>query len=1634
MNLLLKYSLFIVLFFGVVSSAYAQDSLEFQIEKSFQEFPVSFEYSVMENPGLKSEQYFWGDSIRLEINEEQGVVKTSTKLKASKLIKEAPYKLKIVSNFYPADQGLLNLKKLGREEGFPFRTYAMYISPDDIVYLGLSNGFVQIKGNEARVYNVLSGLDGNYVNKIVGTKEGVWLSSYGGGLYFFKDGNIEVYDKESGLENNFITDMQVDDNDRINLSYYGNKWAKLEGRLLENFSVLQAENFFISNHKDRVYLSGGGNYQIYDKDKNSLSVLAKPEGINSNFVDFLKFNGQLIGLSEDGKLYRISQNFIQELKWEGKEDSFLSVSSDSSGLWALSNSGKICQFGANGFVNFYELSDKRNLGNYNLYASDKRLFLQSNSGLYLHLPSNFQRVLWDESKNGLLTGIWNFNQLMYFPYQGGLGVYDPKTNGTYLYKSKELNDIRDLCEFNGQLFISSINGLFVLKGDKLIKYSSGNPSLNAFGSMEVYEGRLWIANYYFGFLVFNGKQFSTFKTWYQPGETHPGYTVRKIDKGLGLSSGKGFGIIKNNSFYEYNAQNSDLLKGKIYASTAFGDSVLIGGQAGLFLLRNGKIKQLFTSIIPLEGVMDFVAFKNNILILCRENILVYDRTKKLIVANVQDLGLGEGYLAYDSHFKMGEDVYLASGSAIIQFRPDEKIPGKAPKLQYSLIEENGVKVSEDSLKLFAQKGIIKYKGQGNINLSMEFNCIYLGRESNLNYYYSFDSDEWVGPFHANRLDFTDIGFGHHHIRLKAVGLDGQESNILHYHFTLEKAYYQKTWFWAILVGMVGILGMIWYWRNQDFEIEKLSSYLDGSLMNSKMKICGLLGFFFIPAIEFLYSSYFQLYPAWWSIMGTLSLTSLFIYISARYHSLSSKILYLIVVVVYTVILSIAVHRVFDSNYSILLIGELAVIITLSVVVLETRKHFILFALYTVALCSIALMLKSELSDGFISMVVLSAQALTISAIYFVLEDKKFKQIIFANKIVKNAEIYIISSNKNSEVVYINNHMARVLGYQPHELLGNDYWEKLNRSNEEKAQIKKNLLKTIETGKPITYENFLATKDGFRRVNWTDTVVENKYLIGIGKDITEEYEARLRSKELNEIIERANDIIFKSDREGNFIFVNEAASDLTGYSMEELTSMTYRDLTHKDDLERVDEICRGIIERKEKHGYTEFRVNTKSGVAKWVKQNLITQFNPETGRFEGFSSILRDETEQKFYENQLERLSLVAEKTTNTVIIFGVSGAVEWVNKSFEKDFGFTEKEILGKHPSEILHDKSNVAEVERLEKLNLDLSQGKSHTNEFEMLTKSGKKWFNISIDPVFNEEGKMVKYVGILSDFTAIKEQQKLIEFQNKNIVDSINYAQRIQQSVLPQSEKQNRLFPNALFFLRQKDTIGGDFFWLDIVQNRYLILVGGDCTGHGVPGAFMTLLGTNAIDYIVGEKKVTDPVKILNYVHRKLTESVGAGSQDEQVSHDGMELAILCIDLEEEILHYTGAGRPLWEISSDESFKEYEAERYTLGDIFTDKPDFVKHSIKIAEEKQFYIFSDGIHDQFGGDKNRKYSKRKFKELLVELAFLDSELQEKKIQEELEAWTSVLNTPQTDDQLLIGLSLSSTHLKKIKTVLNDQS
>ncbi|MCB0479639.1 MAG: SpoIIE family protein phosphatase, partial [Crocinitomicaceae bacterium] len=277
------------------------------------------------------------------------------------------------------------------------------------------------------------------------------------------------------------------------------------------------------------------------------------------------------------------------------------------------------------------------------------------------------------------------------------------------------------------------------------------------------------------------------------------------------------------------------------------------------------------------------------------------------------------------------------------------------------------------------------------------------------------------------------------------------------------------------------------------------------------------------------------------------------------------------------------------------------------------------------------------------------------------------------------------------------------------------------------------------------------------------------------------------------------------------------------------------------------------------------------------------------------------------------------------------------------------------------------------------------------------------------------------------VEEQKDIVEEKNREIMDSISYAKRIQNAILPPDEEVKKHLPNSFILYQPKDVVAGDFYWLEKSKSNeqeqeIVLIAAADCTGHGVPGAMVSVVCNNSLNRSVREFGLTDPGKILDKT-RELVIHEFIKSKDEV--KDGMDIAVVSIEQQQEggdtlaqnsrsKLRYSGAHNPLWIIrKGGDELEEIKADKQPIGNYHDAKP-FNTHEISLNSGDTFYIFSDGYADQFGGDKGKKFKSANLKKLFLSVADKSMEEQKRLIHETFESWKA--DHEQLDDVCVIGV------------------
>ncbi|MGQ0828510.1 MAG: tetratricopeptide repeat protein [Bacteroidota bacterium] len=270
----------------------------------------------------------------------------------------------------------------------------------------------------------------------------------------------------------------------------------------------------------------------------------------------------------------------------------------------------------------------------------------------------------------------------------------------------------------------------------------------------------------------------------------------------------------------------------------------------------------------------------------------------------------------------------------------------------------------------------------------------------------------------------------------------------------------------------------------------------------------------------------------------------------------------------------------------------------------------------------------------------------------------------------------------------------------------------------------------------------------------------------------------------------------------------------------------------------------------------------------------------------------------------------------------------------------------------------------------------------------------------------------------TEVSNAYAILHEKNKNITDSINYAKRIQQALLKEEEHVSEHLPEHFILFKPKDIVSGDFYWSyekEIKEKKgktkYWYLAAVDCTGHGVPGAFMSMLGVAFLNEINSTDQLLSPAEILDRLRNKILKELSQTGKEGE-SKDGMDISLVRINLSTHEMQWSGANNPLW-LFSQEKFTEMKPDKQPIGFHHEQKP-FTNYKLQLKKDDGFYLFTDGYADQFGGDKGKKFKYKQLQELL--LANYEKPMNEQKIilDNTIEKWKG--NLEQVDDILIIGV------------------
>lgn len=508
------------------------------------------------------------------------------------------------------------------------------------------------------------------------------------------------------------------------------------------------------------------------------------------------------------------------------------------------------------------------------------------------------------------------------------------------------------------------------------------------------------------------------------------------------------------------------------------------------------------------------------------------------------------------------------------------------------------------------------------------------------------------------------------------------------------------------------------------------------------------------------------------------------------------------------------------------------------------------------------------------------------------------------------------------------------------------------------------------------------------------------------------------KRLHSLLENASEIIMIYDKDLKMTFVSPSVNKILGFTSEEM--MRGKDmerLTRKGEMEFQKMLDTLLISPDEPITiqYTFIKKDGNKLFLETTGRNFLTDSAIKGIILNSQDITARKKAEQE--ERMRSRMQSLSENSLDMIIRLNTQGQFFYANPVVEDYLSLKPLEVMNKKLKE-LHLPVVFLQyfTELIDKMKVTPS--KNHT-QITIPIQMGEKYIEriMSLDaiPEFSEnENELETILVVGHDITESKRIEKEVQDKNKKIEDSINYAQRIQTSILPNSNSLHKVFPKSFMYYVPRDVVSGDFPWF-FTKDDYVYIAVVDCTGHGVPGALLSFVAYFTLNSVVDHDNGLSASKIIDMLHFKVRQTLNQDKPD-ATQRDGMDIAFCKYNIKTKELQYSGAHRSLYLLSKGE-LQEFKGDKKPIGGIphlkKTEK-DFSNYVIKIKEKDKIFFFSDGLPDQIGGEEGKKYSNQKIRENITLNPEFTMTQYHNLFSKDMKEWTQ--NYKQIDDILLIGI------------------
>ncbi|TAF66011.1 MAG: PAS domain S-box protein [Cytophagales bacterium] len=501
-----------------------------------------------------------------------------------------------------------------------------------------------------------------------------------------------------------------------------------------------------------------------------------------------------------------------------------------------------------------------------------------------------------------------------------------------------------------------------------------------------------------------------------------------------------------------------------------------------------------------------------------------------------------------------------------------------------------------------------------------------------------------------------------------------------------------------------------------------------------------------------------------------------------------------------------------------------------------------------------------------------------------------------------------------------------------------------------------------------------------------------------------------------LLENSSEIITIYKETGEIREISPSVEKILGYTVEDMIGIQDLKYMNAEGQQAFKTMFATLI--AEPYKKVTIQINYKSKIAGrvWLEATGTNLLNDPA--IQGIVVNSRDITERRLAEKEARmrgQMQALSENSPDLITRLSTDGTIFYINPTIERLTNIRKEEYIRKRIDDIILDGRIIKRwkeiiddiVEKKEKVSLEM--------DFPITDKE-KHIMQVNAIPEYSETQAIESILLVSHDITERKLIELAVQQTNRRITESINYAKRIQEAILPSASFLKNYLPDSFILYKPRDVVSGDFPWF-FKKDDDIYLAAVDCTGHGVPGALISIIGFFTINNVLNSGKAIHPSDVLNLLDVEMAKTLKQDSP-EAVTKDGMDIALCKINLQENTLEYAGAHRPMFFFKNNGTeIEEVKGDKMPVGgggEHYKKKDGFTNHIIQIEKGDSFYISSDGYGDQFGGADNKKFSPRKMREVILDgIKKGKFDQMHNILDDAFESWKG--ETKQTDDILVIG-------------------